>query len=267
MMMNIGKNILRSSLFALCIALFFFVGCEKKFDFSTLPPDENISVNDTSYIELTPPFTGFTHISSVIVGGDQLMYVADKGASKIIQMNIAGAKLGDVTILHPTSVAQDSRLDLLVCGVMVVGNDTIGAIFRIHLAKVSLRLSQITASHIDTVWKERSSPARRFVSLIVVSENQYIAARLGPNNSSPIDPDSRLLWFKKTDTLITPISDLQTGVGSALLLNKPTGLVSFQIERFYCNANFEGVSYRQSESYQNIGLQDGSKFDHSHTAC
>jgi hypothetical protein len=241
-------------------------GCEKKFDFSTLPDEENISVNDTAYIELTPPFTGFSRISSVIVGGDQLMYVADKEANKIIQMNIAGARLGETTILHPTSVAQDSRLDLLVCGEMIAGSDTIGAIFRIHLAQVSVRLSQITAAHIDTVWKERSSPARRFVSLIVVSENQYIAARLGPNNSSPIDPDSRLLWFKKTDALITPISDLQTGVGAAItFINKPTGLVSFPNNKdFIVTQTSEGVSYGAIwMSYQNTSDFTGwiPKFD------
>ncbi len=172
-------------------------------------------------------------------------------SNKIFQLDIAGNKIGETNILHPSSVAQDSKLDLLVCCETIVNRDsihqdTIGAIERIQLSKFGFRLGPaLPTGSTSIVWKERRSPKRRFSSIIVVSGNQYIASRIGPDNSSPSDPDSRLLWFKKTDSLITPISDLQTGVGSGItFLNKPTGLISFPRQKsFIVTQTSEGVSY------------------------
>ena len=236
---------MRKTVFLIIIAILFF-GCEKKFDFSTLPKDENITVNDTSYIEITPAFYGFTQISDIQVGGDQLIYVCDYEANKIFQLNLAGIKIGETSLVfHPKSIAQDSRLDLLVCGEVIKNNDTIASIFRIKISNVGFNLSNININNIDTIWKEKANPERRFSDIIVVSENQYIVARTGPNNSSPIDPDSRLLWFKKTDSLITPIPDLQTGIGNAItFLNKPTGLISFPYKKDFIVTQFlDGVNY------------------------
>ena len=227
------------------IAIVCISGCEKKFDFSTLPKDESVAVNETTYVEISPTFSGFNQISSILIGGDQLLYVTDYGANKIYQLDIAGRKLGETSLLHPLSIAQDSRLDLLVCGETIIEQDTIGAIFRIHLAKFGLRLSDVPSESIVVVWKERSSPKRRFSGIISISENDYIAARIGPNNTSPIDPDARLLWFRKSDTQIRTISELFTGVGSGItFLNKPTGLIGFPSSKnFIVTQTSEGVNY------------------------
>ncbi|MBM4165951.1 MAG: hypothetical protein FJ218_03400 [Ignavibacteria bacterium] len=232
------------------VALIILTSCEKKFDFSTLPLDENISVNETSYVELAPPFSGFQKISSIAIGGDQMLYVADYNSNKIFQLNVAGIVLGelyfnDSIAFHPSAIVQDSRLDLLFCGETKVQNDTIAAIFRIQLSKFGLKLSEVTTSNIKTVWKERAKPARRFKGIIVVSDNQYIVARVGPDNSSPIDPDSRIIWFQKNDAKIKEISDLQTGVGSSItFINKPTGIIGFPFSKnFIVTQTLEGVIY------------------------
>jgi hypothetical protein len=134
---------------------------------------------------------------------------------------------------------------LLFCGETKVQNDTVAAIFRIQLSKFGLKLSDVATSNIKTVWKERAKPARRFKGIIVVSDNQFIVARVGPDNSSPIDPDSRIIWFQKNDVKIKEISDLQTGVGSSItFINKPTGLIGFPFSKnFIVTQTLEGVIY------------------------
>jgi len=231
--------------FLLIIAGFFTLamnnGCEKKYDFSTLPKDERISLNETTYVEITPAISGFTKISSVIVGGDQLIYVADYEANTIYQLDISGKLLGAFSISHPSALAQDSRLDLLVCAETA----SVAAIYRLPLSKFGLRLSNVPQTAAKRIWIESRNPQRRFSGIAILAENQYIVSRVGTNNTNPIDPDSRILWFKKNDTLETYVTDLQTGTGSGITyLYKPTGILSFARRKdFIVTQTSEGVNY------------------------
>ncbi|MDP2207299.1 MAG: hypothetical protein Q8K98_00820 [Bacteroidota bacterium] len=209
------------------LSLILIIGCQEEFDSRTLPTATNLILGDTSYVEIFPAFEGFKNPTAILAGHDQLLYIADTDNNRIIQMNEAGVILGEITILRPIALAQDLRLDLLVSGEIIreTTGDTIGGLFRIHLYEAE---HVIANARIDTVFKGTAKPKRRYRGIGILRENQYLIARDGPDNTSFIDPDTRVLWINKNDTLITPIGDLATREGSGIVdILRVTGLVTF----------------------------------------
>jgi hypothetical protein len=224
-----------------------FVACQKEFDLSTLPRQPD-TLLDTSYVELFPPFGGFAGAEDIAVGSnDGLLYVADTRAGRIVMMNRAGQIMSTRAMLHPRSIAQDLRLDLLVGGEIVAPDgDTAGAIFRVHLVSSNQDTAHhLEKSRIDTVWRELAKPGRRFPGLTAFYDNTYIAARSGPDNSSFIDPDGRVLLFDADDRFITPVPALTTGTGSGITnIYIPTGLAAFPgVKDFLLVQSSQGVAY------------------------
>ncbi len=214
---------------SILIFLLLITGCtgDEKYPINKLVSVSYNSVNDTSYVEITPSFTGFNNPTAILAGNDQLLYIADKNNNRLVQMNEAGIILETREILKPIAIAQDLRLDLLVSGEIYypASGDTIGAIFRIHLYEAAHHLAQ---AQIETVWIEPSKPNRRFTGIGVLLENQYFVACDGPDNSSFIDPDSKVIWFDKNDNKITTLSDLTTRAGSGITdILRPTGIAMF----------------------------------------
>src|SRR5207247_2817362 len=134
------------------------------------------------------------------------------------------------TILHPVSIVQNTKLDLYVGGETIAPNgvDTIGAIFRIFLVRFDTTYiasidtiinpatgdTTITPVRRDTsyfydhaldvarttiVWQEPGRPQRRFPGIGMLPGNDYLVARTGPDNTSFVDPDARVLLFNRGD--------------------------------------------------------------------
>ena len=219
----------------------FLAGCETP---PPLPPLQEVAVIDTSYVEVSPPFFGFTNPQDILVGNDQLVYVADTDSNRVILMNRAGQMLSTRTMLRPVSLAQDTRLDLLIGGEIAVPNDTLrlGALFRLHLVAAGHHLDEAT---IDTVWVERAKPNRRFPGITVFGDNTWLAVRTGPDNSSFIDPDARVLEFDRNDQFITPVPAFTSTTGGSITnINRPTAIASFPgVRDFVLAQSSEGVSY------------------------
>jgi hypothetical protein len=220
------------------------VGCQEK---PPLPPEQFLNLLDTSYVQIFPAFEGFTGPEDILIGNDQLLYVADTRANRIVMLNRAGQELSSRTLLEPRSVAQDSRLDLLVGGSMVApSGDTVAAIFRIRLVSSSPDSAhRLDLARIDTVWRELARPRRRLPGLTVLGNNDYLAVRTGPDNSSFVDPDARVLLFDKNDNFITPVPALTTRSGSGITdINRPTAIASFPgVRDFIITQSSEGIAY------------------------
>jgi len=236
----------QSSILPLLLLFALFLGCEKKFDLATLPRQDDAAF-DTSYVALDPPFTGFTGPQDILIGNDQLLYVADTRANRVVMMNRAGQFLSERIMLHPISIAQDSRLDLLVGGEVVATNgDTVGAIFRLHLVSSSSDSAhRLDRARVDTIWRELAKPARRFPGLTTFGDNEWLAVRTGPDNSSFVDPDARVLLFSRNDNFITPVPAFVTRTGSGISdINRPTSIASFPgVRDFVLGQSSEGVAY------------------------
>ncbi len=260
-------------------ACFGFVGCEKKFDLAVLPnPGQPSAIGDTNYVEILPPLGGFESPRGMMIGNDQLIYVTDYDRNELVMMDAGGTVLKRRSIPHPTVVAQNTKLDLYVGGETVAPNgiDTIGAIYRIYLVRfdtsyVSRIDTVINSSTGDTtisvvrrdtsyffnhdlehapmrrVWDEAARPPRRFTGIAVFPDNDYLVTRTGPDNSSFVDPDCRVLYFNKHDVFVTPLGDLVTrpSGGTAVTdIRNLTGIMIFPSSRdFVLTQNSEGVSY------------------------
>lgn len=225
-------------------------GCTDKFDLATVPSGGYPFAGETTYVEIDPPWSGFNQPRSILVGNDLLFYVADYGGNRVVMLNTAGQVMKTRSFLHPFAIAQDSRLDLLVSAELIQpGGDTAGAIFRVHVVRdrqgnfYGHALFEIAP--VETVWIERSRLGRRFPGITVLPNNQYLAIRTGPDNSSFVDPDARVLLFNKGDTLITPLGDLVTRSGSGITdINQPTNIISFPGKRdFILTQSSEGIVY------------------------
>lgn len=230
-------------LLAVALAAAVFVGCEQKPAlFQPLP----IIDIDTSYVQLWPPFGGFTKPQDVLIGNDQLLYVADTygdETGRVVMMNRAGQVLSERKMLRPLSLTQDSRLDLLVGGTAIVPNgDTVGALFRIHLVPAEHHLENAT---IDTIWLELARPQRRFPGIAALGDNSYLVVRDGQDNSSFVDPDSRVLQFDRNDHFITPIPAFSTRTGTGISnIYHPSAIAIFQGSRdFVLTQSTEQVAY------------------------
>lgn len=211
------------------LVLLVLGGCDTPMDLSTLPQQPGGAL-DTSYVAIMPPFGGFSEPEGLLLGRDQLLYVADTRANRIVMLNRAGGVLSERTILEPRAIGQDSRLDLLVAGAMIAANgDTVGAIFRIHLTSSSPDSAhRLDRARIDTVWRELAHPRRRFPGITVLADNTWLAARDGSDNASLIDPDARVLLFDRNDRFITPVPAFVTGTGTGIAnINHPTSVTAF----------------------------------------
>jgi hypothetical protein len=221
-------------------------GCQSPMDIAELPQQPAV-ILDTSYVAIYPPYGGFMGPEGILVGKDQLLYVADTRANRLVMLNRAGGELSARTILHPRSVSQDSRLDVLVGAEVVAANgDTVGAILRITLVSASGDSAhRLDVAPIDTVWRELAHPHRRFPGIAVLNDNSYLAVRDGPDNSSIIDPDARVLEFGANDVFITPVPAFVTGIGTGIVnINHPTGIAAFPSSKdFIVTQTSEGVAY------------------------
>ncbi len=76
-------------------------------------------------------------------------------------------------------------------------------------------------------------------------DNTYLAVRRGPDNSSVIDPDARILLFSAADVFITPVPAFATRTGSGITdINRPSAIAAFPgVKDFVLVQSSEGVSY------------------------
>ncbi|TSA18002.1 hypothetical protein D4R75_11740 [bacterium] len=228
----------------IALLLLLLCACQEKFSLDELAGARTtFVVGDTTYLEIVPPYEGFNEPHGILMGNDKLLYVADTKNNRIVQMDIAGQVLGTRTIVRPNAISQDMRLDLLVTGICVErSGDSVAAIFRLKLVPAS---HSIGSAVIDTLWKESARPQRRFVGIAAMPDNQFLVARQGPDLSSFVDPDTRVLRFGSDGGFITPVGDLVTRAGSGITdINQPTGLARFPNSRdFIILQSSVGVAY------------------------
>lgn len=235
------------------IFLSFVAGCQTPYNRKDLPLATNVSATtDTSYVPKAE-WGGFVWPVAIVYGRDQLFYVADSLANRLVMLNQAGQVLSTLeNILHPTSIGQDTRLDLIVGAEArePTTGDTMGVLLRIKLVPASHALDRAV---IDTIWREPARPRRRFVGVGIIPKDEYLVVRDGPDNSSVVDPDARVLRFRyvhvdstaRKDSFITALGDLQSGVGGSIVsINRPTGIATFPGKGdFVLIQKGEGVQY------------------------
>lgn len=220
--------------FFLIAAALLIAGCTDKFDLGELPLDVEIPdiIGDTSYVQIGRAWTDFDQPRDVIVGFDQLIYVADTGNDRIVMLDLGGTVQGiSQTIPDPVAIAQDRRLNILVAAshdTTVNGQDyRVAAIYKIDLFAADHNIEE---APVKRVYTESPAHARiEFTGIAALYDNRYYVTRRGPNNTSPVNPDNAVLWFSKDDQLL-PREQwpnlLPTGTGLRAL-SQPSAIATF----------------------------------------
>lgn len=222
--------------FIVVIILFAVSSCSDKFDITQFQTNDPGNITgDTIYVQLSPEWLGFNHPEDIIVGKEPLIYVADTDNDQIVMMNLDGDRLGTRSIKHPVAIAQDYRLNLIVCAQFDTLGQSYSAVYKIDLVASNHNLDTAPIKRLLPRIDDLNRPLRRYTAVCTFYDNSFYVARTGPNNSSIFDPDNSILIFKpKTvpssnsgDSLIgrvPNISPTSTGLVSA---NEISSLASF----------------------------------------
>jgi hypothetical protein len=213
--MNLRKDIEVVLLFILIV---FFTNCAEKFDLTGIDTgDGNVNIGgDTVYVQLNPVWEGFSRPQDIMVGREPFIYVADTDNDRIVMLNLNGDVLGSRAINRPVALAQDYRLNLIVCAQFdtVVGgvSQTFSAVYKIDLVASSHEINLAPVKRLLPRPADLNRPLVEYTGTCAFYNNVFYVARKGPNNTSFVDPDNSILIFSPKELLGIP-SDEDTLIG------------------------------------------------------
>ena len=209
------------------VIVFSLIACQvDKYPVENLPQSQGQTsvIAETTYVQQKPDWDwqGFNMPQAIIIGYEPFIYVADTYNDRIVMLDIAGRVIGySQYIKRPISLAQDRRLQLLVCAsfdTLLAGHiapTTFGALYRLNLPAVNHTISMATPGR---VFFEPADSTRRYTAVATLYNDMYYVARTGPKNAlTLIDRDDAILLFSKTDHLITPVTTGLSPDGTGLL--------------------------------------------------
>jgi hypothetical protein len=217
-------------IYVILFSIVYITGCSDKFPTEDLTKDTssgNIS-GDTIYVK-TGEWTGFNKPQDILIGREPFIYVADTDNDRIVMLNLAGQVMGTRSVKHPVAIAQDYKLNLIVCArydTTINGvTTTYGAVYKYNMVAASHHIETAPVTMLLPRTADLNQPDRVYTGVTVFYNNTFFVARTGSKNSSIYDPDNSILYF-------APKSLFNKGDGDTLLGRVPnidpvsTGLVS-----------------------------------------
>ncbi len=226
--------------FIILIILILF-GCTDKFDVSQLGASSgkaNIA-GDTLYVQTGKAWTGFNNPQDIIIGREPFVYVADTYNDRIVMLNLNGDVQGIREIKKPVALAQDYKLNLIVCGeidTVVNGQtQTFGAVYKLNMVAAEHQINNAPITKLLPRTSDLKYPDRRYTAVTVFFNNMFYIARTGTANTSFVDPDNSILQFipKKLygggegDTLIGRVPNIDPLSSGLVSANGISSLTSF----------------------------------------
>lgn len=235
---------MKKSLLGLITVFILIQGCDRKFNTEELVAPNTGGGNiggDTVYVQLNPVWEGFNNPQDIYVGKDQFIYVADTDNDRVVMLNVAGQVLGSVAIKKPVAIAQDYRLNLIVCGETDITDTltnqvvTYSAVYKLDLYAAGHQISEAVPVRILPRISDLSKPMRRYTGVAVFYNNVYYIARTGPDNSSFVDPDNSILigvpkrnyGGGEGDTIIGRVPNIDPVSSGLVTANEISSLASF----------------------------------------
>ncbi|MDZ4838690.1 MAG: hypothetical protein SGJ04_01655 [Bacteroidota bacterium] len=211
-----------------------FFGSKTKTDFIE-PPNTNVKI--ISYVPIQPVIKGLNNPTDICIGYDQLIYVVDAGAEKIISYDESGNKLSEYSLNGVTAVAQDRKLELIAIGktdTTINGQSyKLSTLFRISLynnGNYGLKYARILNKTVHPFYYkqtfEDADAKTQFMQIAVLGSNKYYVTRSGPRNSVTQfgGPDDAVLQFLESDKYLSPVLvETQTGLFQDYF-RKPSGI-------------------------------------------
>jgi hypothetical protein len=255
------------------IIVFLFAGisCNEKFDITQFQTDEpgNIA-GDTIYIKLNPEWGGFNHPEDIIIGREPLIYVADTDNDQIVMLSLDGQRLGTRSIKHPVAIAQDYKLNLIVCAQFDTLGQTFSAVYKIDLFASNHQLETAPIKRILPQISDLNKPDRKYTGAAVFYDNSYLIARTGPNNSNLIDPDNSLLKFivknnGTKDSLIGRVALLDPISTGILSVNKVSSIKSFKKKNYDIIITLVGDNSFKTQWFRYLESQEFTGYENNLT--
>lgn len=227
----IKSKTLKYILTLLVITLTF--SCNEKFDITQFKTDDPGNIGgDTIYVKLNPEWDGFNHPEDIIVGKEPLLYVADTDNNRIVMLNLNGDILGVRSIKHPVAIAQDYRLNLVVCGEFDTLGQTFSAVYKIDLVSSNHQIETAPMVRLLPRPDDLNTPLRKYTGVCTFYDNSFYVSRTGPNNTSIYDPDNSILIFNPKnnssgDTLIGRVPNISPTSAGLVSAYQISSLASF----------------------------------------
>jgi hypothetical protein len=166
-----------------------------------------------AYVPIQPVWDAFQHPVDIIIGYDELLYVADDLTDEIIAMDQAGTELGRFSIPGVHALAQDRSLDLLALGTFDTLGTTVDAIYRIELksnngyglANASIERKVLHPFYYKPIFSAGTDDQVRLTGITVRADNRYYVTRTGPSSSPVFGPDDAVLIFDAQDDFVTTV--------------------------------------------------------------
>lgn len=224
-----------------------FISCGEKLDLTEFIQTgrQGTFSTDTAYVQINPPWTGFNNPSDVMVGREPFIYVADTDNNRVVVLNLAGQMIGSINVKKPVALAQDFRLNLLICAefdTTISGTTkTFGALYKVDLFAVQHNFNQARLQRIlPRTSADFAKEQRRYTGVAVFFDNSYLITRTGPDNSSFIDPDNAILEFHQVkntdgtirDSLISRLPNFEATGSGLMSINELSGITSFNRKNF-----------------------------------
>lgn len=196
---------------ACVVVCFLLISCGEEIPLSQFPINEQPPViGDTVYILQNPLWTGFNEPVDIYVGNEPVLYIADKGNNRIVQMDLSGAVISYSNfILHPKKIAQDRNYDLLVIANKldtIPPNilDTVDAVYRFKLRENGGVIAGVVPRMVFKSSQPTPLPGDhgKLTGVATYYDNYYLVTRSGPHNSSLIDPDNAIFKIDKFDNTV-----------------------------------------------------------------
>jgi hypothetical protein len=256
-------------LFASIIVLLSIISCNDKFDLTEFDTDDPGNITgDTVYVKLNPDWGGFNHPEDIIIGREPLIYVADTDNDQIVMLNLDGQRLSSRSIKHPVAIAQDYRLNLIVCAQFDTLGQTFSAVYKIDLVASNHDLATAPIKRILPQLADLNKPDRKYTGAAVFYDNTYLVARTGPNNSNLIDPDNSLLRFVTKndgaiDSLIGRVPLLSPNSSGILSVNNVSCIKSFNKINYDIVINLIGENSFKTQWFRYVSSQDFTGYENN----
>ena len=213
---------IRKYLFGLVILSSVLSSCEKPFGdktnlgFIDVP---NYDEKPIAFVPILPDIKITASPVDITIGYDELIYIADKNAGKVISFDQSGRKVGEKSIPNAKAIAMDRSLELLVLGtkdtVINGKNYTLDALYRLKLITSNgygLNNAIISKTVVHPFYFKTSfttsDSAVHINGISMMADNSYYITRSGPSNSSSQigGPDNSVLVFNQNDKFVSNVS-------------------------------------------------------------
>ncbi len=244
--------------FVIVLAALFSACANDLLDLSQFPINKQPGkIGDTVYIPVSPVLTGYNRPADILVGYEPMIYIADKGNNRVVQLDISGAVVGSSNfILKPKKVAQDRNYDLLVIGSIIdtippATLDTVDAIFRLKLRDNNGLISGVTPRLVFKANQPTPIPGNhgKLTGISTFFDNYYLILRAGPNNSNFIDPDNAIFKVDKFDNTV-PVPDRLPGFQV-----EGQGLLSLLSTSSACTFTFNATDFIYTQTASNVAFK------------